>query len=194
MNPKAIFPVFFFVGILGTQSLLGLSIVVSGGGVLMPDAETPVPEGSHASVGYFGDDFADFSGLYGRDWSDVTTADYIEVFRPDVLSSGLLSGATSVAGIEGRQLYLWVFDTGDFPDSIGSTAFGLFTGGADWLAKGDGIIPFEQNRLLMNSVTTAIYGSLHDQGIALAPIPEPDRIAILLGLVSLGLGMWKRRS
>jgi hypothetical protein len=158
----------------------------------MPDAETPVPERSFASVGYFADGFADFSGLYGRDWAEVTTADYIEVFRADVLSSGMLSGSTGVSGIEGRQLYLWVFDEAGSPESVGQSAFGLFTGGLDWLAKGDGIIPFEQNRLLVDSVTTAAYGSIVDHGIALAPIPEPDLLAVLLGLVSLWFGTRKR--
>jgi hypothetical protein len=180
-------------GLLLGQSLHGLSIVVSGGGVLMPDQATPVPEGSHASIGYFGDGFADFSGLHGRSWSDVTLADYVEVFRPSVFSGGLLTGSTSVTGLEGRQLYLWIFDSRDSPDLVGSTAFGLFTGGEGWMAKGDGIIPFDQNRLQVDSVTTATYGIVNDHGVSLAPIPEPSHIAVLFGLLSLGLGLWKHR-
>lgn len=178
--------------LLCSNSLAGLSIVVSGGGLLMPDQATPVPAGSHASVGYFADGFADYSGLYGRDWSDVTAADYIEVLRPEVVSSGSLSGSTGLTGVEGRHLYLWVFDSRSTPELVGEQAFGLFTGGEDWLAKGDGIIPFEQNRLLVDSVTTAAYGSIHDHGIALAPIPEPNAFAILLGVACLGLAMWRR--
>lgn len=181
-------------GLLFSRNLLGLSVVVSGGGVLLPDKTTPLPEGSHASVGYFDEGFADFSGLYGRDWAEVTTADYIEVFRPDVLSSGSLGGSAGINGIEGRQLYLWLFDTPHEPESVGQNAFGLYTGGIDWLAKGDGIIPFEQNRLLVDSVTQAAYGSIVKNGIALAPIPEPNQIAVVTGLVCLVLVVWKRRA
>ena len=180
-------PSLFLLFVCSAVQLPGLSVVVSGSHLALADGNTPVPSGSFASVGYFADGFAGFSDLPGRSWLDVSSTDYAEVFQPSLVSPGNISGAGSLTGIEGRQLYLWVFAETTAPESIGQSEFGLFTGGSDWLAKGDGLIPFDQNRLLVDSIDRAEYGTVTEHGIALAAIPETAAMAFVLGVGAMAL-------
>lgn len=182
----------------GALSLSGGSIILGGGTIYLSDAVTLVPEGSRVSVGYFYPDFTDFAGLNGRAWDDIQETDYVEILDTRTGPLGDLSASTRIQDSEGLQLYLWVFAELSDPGWVGEREFGLFTGGQSWVAKGDRILPFDQNRLLVSEVTAAHYGAVVESGLALQPVPvgavpEPEHMGLVMGAGLLAVVLWRRR-
>lgn len=175
-------------------SSIATTISISGNTVFKSDGSTLLPNGSYISVGYFGSTFSDFSGLSTRNWVDITSTDYTEVFNSTVSPAGEASGSGTGNGIINETLYVWFFDTNSAPSDINSQEYGLFTGSdANWTAKGDNIFS-DFNFLDVNIIDSAVFGSdLGASSISLQAVPEPSAYAALAGLLALGWVMVRRR-
>lgn len=163
-----------------------VSIVLSAnlGTIYKADERTPLPAGSFVSIGYFRDGFDGFESLLDRQWSDLISNDYISVFSPVVVDPGKVSSAIYTTGLEGRQLHIWIFDSMAPPTIIGESAFGLFSGDSDWLARGDRVVPFDQNLLLIDDLVQAFHGFILGSDVALAAIPEGAMWPIVSGVMA----------
>lgn len=140
-----------------------------------------------ARLGTFNPDFNPFSYsvAYGIDsYGNMSTPNYNRavsdgVFRPigeGSVVDGHLAGVGNAIGIEGQQLWLFVFE-GTNPDNAGN--FALFSGSTDlWRAPAD----TGSSQLFANSADIFVFGNGGGGGpisLQILPMPEPSSLLLL---------------
>jgi len=178
-----------------TASSFATTVSFSGSSIFLSDGFSLVPQSSHISAGYFDGAFTDFAGLDSRTWTDINSADYIEVFSASVNPAGAGAGSGSATGIIGEKLYVWVFNSVGAPvGAVNTQEHGLFTGSdGAWTAEGDNFIS-DFNFLDVNIIDNAVYGSDLGANVSLAAaVPEPSAFALLAGAFGIAAVMVRRR-
>ena len=149
-----------------------------------------------AVVGVFADGFDLFHPFrpgdicqYGDEWCNLESDYYFQMvashgFIPlgevSSFGSGTFMGTAVATGIEGRQLWVILWDT---PDKLGFSVITSALGNPNWLGASD-LPGSDSNQIDLADVNTVIFGELQDGRIGPfhgLPIPEPSTWTLFFG-------------
>ncbi|HEY6135874.1 MAG TPA: hypothetical protein VIW70_18010 [Rubrivivax sp.] len=136
------------------------------------DPLNPYPPGD---ICQYGDDVCNLEGDYYV--SMVAEMNFIPLGEVLTFGAGTFVGTAVATGIEGRQLWMVLWDQSDkYANSVITTALG----NTNWLGMSDGS---ELNRIDLAEVNTVIFGELQGGLVVFGglPIPEPSTWTLFLG-------------
>ncbi|MDX2108949.1 MAG: PEP-CTERM sorting domain-containing protein [Verrucomicrobiota bacterium] len=155
-------------------------------------SDTPLSNGSLIRIGTFNGSVAEVNFV---EWISSSTSAQPPIppanAKPGRLTPGTINNSTNESFFDGKQIYLWVYNSA----SIGSaTEQGLFTASSGWVFSTLTPTTIDLDSVNQNPLIagTVIPGGVN-AGIRLAAIPEPATYAGILGLGAVLVAFLRNR-